>query len=459
MSFETVKKVAAEMALDRAAHYASQNPEHNISVMLDFAMRIAPGQDQKKNIASLKEHFKAHPQIYEQVRRLASNPKMLSKLMINWVGNNELVGKSVRENHARELGVSVPSLILVDPTTACNLRCEGCWAGEYKKSESLEPELLDRIFREAKELGIYWIVLSGGEPFAYRPLLDVIADHPDMGFMAYTNGTLIDEGTADRLAELANLSPAFSLEGWREQTDARRGSGTFDKVMKAMDLLRERGVFFGASVTATRCNVDTLFSDEFIDFLVEKGAVYEWCFHYVPVGREPDTSLMLTTDQRARLARRVPELRREKPILVADFWNDGESTKGCIAGGRIYFHINASGDVEPCAFAHFAADNIRGKSLKEVLKNPLFKAFQKRQPFDDNHLVPCPIIDHPQELRDMIRESGARPTHKGADDILKEPVAGHLDHLSACWKHEADLIKDEREEKESLACLKQSASV
>lgn len=446
MSFETVKKAATEVALDRAVQYVTKDPERNVFGMIDFAERVATRPEHKESIARLREHFKTHPNVLEQAKRLSKNPKMLSKFMINWVANNILVGKDVREDLARELGVSVPNLILIDPTSACNLRCEGCWAGEYKKADTIEPELFNRILNEAKELSIYWIVLSGGEPFMYKPLLDVVAEHPDMGFMCYTNGTLIDEKTADCLAEVANFSPAFSLEGWREQTDARRGKGVFDKVMRSMDLLRERGVFFGTSLTATRYNIDTLFSDEFIDFLVDKGAVYCWSFHYVPVGREPNVDLMVTPEQRAWLAERVPQLRTEKPILIADFWNDGEATRGCIAGGRIYFHINAACEVEPCAFAHFAADNIRHKSLREVLQNPLFKAYQKRQPFCQNHLAPCPIIDNPQALRDMVVESGAHPTHTGAETVLSGEVGAHLDGLSARWHKEADKVKACREE-------------
>ncbi len=450
MSLETVKKAAAEFALDKAVNYVANNPEDNILTMLDFAEKVATRPDQKENIVKLKKHFIDNPVIFKQARRLCKNPKMLSKLMINWVANNELAGKNLREKHAEQLGVSVPTLILIDPTSACNLRCDGCWAGEYKKNDILEPELLDRIFREAKELGIYWIVFSGGEPFAYRPLLDLVEKHQDMVFMAYTNGTLIDEKIADRLADLASFSPAFSLEGWREQTDARRGNGTFDKVINAMDLLRERGVFFGASVTATRENVDILFSERFIDFLVEKGAVYEWCFHYIPIGRNPDPNLMLTAEQRAWLAHRVPQLRQEKPIMIVDFWNDGEATKGCIAGGRSYFHINAAGEVEPCAFSHFAADNIKGKSLKEVLQNPLFKAFQKRQPFNKNHLVPCPIIDNPQAMRDIVNESGAKPTHSGAKGILHGEIADYLDQASLKWQEQAKQIKQEKEREKEL---------
>jgi len=434
MAYLEVKRVARELALDKAVHYLAQDPDKNLFVLLDFAERLAFDREQKRKIKLLREHFKDNEQVKEQARRLSKNPQMLSRFMINWVGNGMLDGQRIRVEKAKELGVSVPSLILIDPTAACNLRCPGCWAQDYSKADSLEPELFDRILREAKELGIYWVVLSGGEPFAYPHLLDIISDHQDMAFMAYTNGTLIDEKTARRMGEMANISPAFSLEGWEKETDARRGKGTFEKIRNSMALMRENGIYFGASVTATSENVDILFNDDYIDWLVDEGAVYMWSFHYVPVGRDSDTNLMLSAEQRRSLIDRVGRLRSEKPILIADFWNDGEATQGCIAGGRLYFHINAAGDVEPCAFAHFATDNIRGKSLEEVLQNPLFKAMQKRHPYSENYLMPCPIIDHPEVLREVIKESGAKPTHPGAEVILEGERAGFLDQKSAEWK-------------------------
>jgi MoaA/NifB/PqqE/SkfB family radical SAM enzyme len=441
MSLDTVKKVAAEFALDKAIKYVTKNPEKNLFTILDFLEKIATMPEHKNMMRVVKEHFKRNPEVMEQTKRVAGNPKMLFNLVNSWGVNGTFLGKPKREKLGRELGVSVPSLILVDPTSACNLRCEGCWAGEYNKADHLEPELFDRIITEAKELGIHWIVLSGGEPFCYPHLFDVIADHPDSVFMVYTNGTLIDEKAADRLAELANLSPSISLEGWREQTDARRGAGVFDKVIRAMDLLRERGVIFGTSVTAMRTNTEQLFSDEFIDFLIEKGVIYMWCFHYIPIGRNPNVEMMLTTDQRLGLVQRIRELRQNKPLLIADFWNDGDITGGCIAGGRTYFHINAAADVEPCAFVHFAADNIRDKSLREVLQNPFFKAYQREQPFNNNHLAPCPIIDAPEALRNMVRECHASPTHQGAGQVLEGEVAKHLDRLSREWLDKANAFK------------------
>lgn len=157
--------------------------------------------------------------------------------------------------------------------------------------------------------------------------------------------------------------------------------------------------------------------------------------------------MMITPEQREMLAYKIPKIRSNKTFLFADFWNDGAFTDGCIAGGRKYFHINAKGEVEPCAFVHFAMDNIKDKSLREVLQSPLFKAYQKRQPFTDNLMAPCPIIDNPHELRAIIKESGANPTHQEAESVLKGEVADFLDDLSSHW-HEKSKPIDEKRRKE-----------
>jgi MoaA/NifB/PqqE/SkfB family radical SAM enzyme len=316
---------------------------------------------------------------------------------------------------------------------------------------------MDRILNEAKELGIYSIVMSGGEPFLYPHLLDLAAKHNEMTFMIYTNGTRIDDAMADRLREVGNIAPAVSLEGWEEQTDARRGKGVFNQVTAAMRRLRERGIFFGASLTITSQNLELITSDPFIDFLIDQGVKFLWSFHYIPVGRQPNLGLMIRPEQRAYLAERIPHLRKNKSLPIADFWNDGELTSGCIAGGRSYFHINARGDVEPCAFAHFAVDNIRDKSLLEVLHSPFFAEYQKRQYFSDNKLRPCPIIDNPQVLRKIVQTSGAHATDDGAETLLNGEIGAFLDHNAANWKQVSDPIWDERQKNKPAADAQQVA--
>ncbi|MGB9803432.1 radical SAM protein [Desulfofundulus sp.] len=426
--------------------YVSKNPETNLPRLLNLVKLLAVQERHKRQVETVAKAFRENPAIREYMIKLARNlhPNVRNRLAYNWFMNAMVFGIPRQRMMSLELGTNVPNFILVDPTSACNLACEGCWAGRYSQKNSLSAERLDRLFQEAKELGIYWIVFSGGEPLLYPHLFDLMAKHNDMAFMAYTNGTLINEKMADKIIEVGNFSPAISLEGWRERTDARRGPGTFDRVMRAMDLLRERGAAFGVSITITRENVMEVTSDEFIDFLIDKGVIYGWTFHYIPIGRNPNVDLMITPEQRAYLAERIPYIRTHKPIQIADFWNDGELVEGCLAGGRRYFHINAAGEVEPCAFVHFAVDNINEKSLVEVLRSPLFAAYQKRQPFHDNLLRPCPVIDVPQALRDIVKESGAHPTHEGAESVLEGTIAAWLDERSRDWGRVADRLWAER---------------
>ncbi len=449
INFKFAKKFAAEQIIKRAMKYIEKDPEENFLKVLDLVDKIANTEKHHEEIKGIRKSFKTNPAIREYVKRFTDiAPSYKEGLVMNFFVNSGLLGIPYQYKVAEELGVDVPWTILLDPTSACNLSCTGCWAGKYKKSDTLKLETIDRIINEAKELGIYFMVLSGGEPTTYPHLFDIFEHHQDVGFMMYTNGTLIDDEMADKMLEVGNVSPVISLEGYKESTDERRGEGTYNKIMAAMDRLRERGIVFGISLTATRNNVEELFgNDEFIDFMIEKGAIYGWCFHYVPIGKDPNLELMLTPEQRKMMANRVPEIRTNKPFFLADFWNDGSFTNGCIAGGRRYFHINARGDVEPCAFVHFAVDNIKDKSLKEALQNPLFKSYQKRQPFNDNLLLPCPIIDNPQALRDIVEESGAKPTHDGAETVLEGEVAEGLDYLSKRWAKISKPIHEKRAKK------------
>ena len=236
---------------------------------------------------------------------------------------------------AKELGHSVPWAILIDPTERCNLNCTGCWAGDYQRSEELDFETLDRVMTEAEELGIFFTIMSGGEPtLRKRDIIKLAEKHPSQVIHLFTNGTLVDDEFVAEMMRVGNITLAFSIEGFEESTDSRRGKSVFKKVMEAMDRMRKAGLIFGVSVTYTRKNTEELASEEFVDMLVDKGATFAWYFTYVPVGKDVDVELMATPEQRAYMYEKVLEYRRTKPIFIMDFWNDGEISHGCIAGGK-----------------------------------------------------------------------------------------------------------------------------
>ena len=100
------------------------------------------------------------------------------------------------------------------------------------------------------------------------------------------------------MKRVGNFSVAISLEGFDEVNDLRRGKGVFDKVMHAMDLMKQYGLIFGTSICYTSKNYKVVTSDEFLDMIIEKGARFSWYFHYMPVGNDASTELLLDPDQR-----------------------------------------------------------------------------------------------------------------------------------------------------------------
>ncbi|MDD3840574.1 MAG: radical SAM protein [Clostridia bacterium] len=432
----------------QAINYMDKNPEENLVKLLNLGEKVARREGDKKTIQNIKNLMSDPENVwYKYAMRLLKglDKNVKHKLGINFFINSALLGVPKQWEISNKHDINVPYATLIDPTSACNLKCTGCWAGEYAKTDSLDNEVLDRVIREGKELGIYLVIFSGGEPLVRKnDLIKLAEKHSDVQFLAFTNGTLIDDEFIDDLVRVGNFALAFSLEGLEEATDARRGKGVFNKVITNMEKMRDAGLVFGCSTCYTRHNVDEVTSDEYLDLLVEKGCVFLWYFTYVPVGIDPNLDLMATPEQRKHVFEKIQHFRQTKPIFTIDFWNDGEFSGGCIAGGRRYFHINARGDVEPCAFIHYATCNIKDTSLFDALHSPLFKAYRKGQPFNDNMFRPCPLIDNPQSLNKMVEESKAYSTQVGQEYTPKE-LADMLDEQYANkWGEVADDMWEER---------------
>lgn len=363
--------------------------------------------------------------------------------------------RKMREIHR----CNVPWLILMDPTSACNLHCTGCWAAEYGNRLNLSFEEMDDLIRQGKELGIYFYMFTGGEPLVRKgDIIRLCEKHHECAFLAYTNGTLVDEAFCQEMKRVGNLYLAISLEGSPQVNDLRRGEGVYGKVMKAMDMLKAKGLIFGTSVCYTSQNFETVTSDEFVDLLVEKGCRYALYFHYMPVGNDAAMGLLPTVEQRIYIKDRVREIRNMttgKGIFTMDFQNDGEFVGGCIAGGRNYFHINANGDAEPCVFVHYSGANIRTHTLLQILKQPLFMAYRDNQPFHENHLRPCPMLENPEILERMVKETGAKSTDlQSPEDV--EHLCGKCREYAKAWGDAADEIwKKEAHRKSSYENYKQ----
>lgn len=421
---------AANQAMKLLVPLLNHTSDDNLIRLTYVLEKVARHDYHKQQMRELRTLFEKHHPAIEFARRVLrdTNPTVRQKLFNN-LGLNAVYFSLSQRKELEAQGLAAPFLLVFSPTMRCNLNCIGCYAGSYKKESDLPFEVFDRVLTEAKEMGTYFFTISGGEPFTYEGLLDIFKKHNDACFLVYTNGTLIDEELAKKLGKLGNVAPAISIEGYQEETDYRRGKGIYEKVLRAMDNLKKEGVFFGFSATYTSLNYQVISSEEFIDFLIDKGCFFGWYFMYVPVGKAPDTSLMVTPEQRQYVRERIWKMRDTKPVFVADFWNDGHLTSGCMAGGRLYAHINNKGEVEPCVFAHFAVDNVKEKSLSECLNSPFFKAIRSRFPWTDNYFKPCMIVDNPWVLREAVQEGGAHSTHPGAESLFSD-LKDFLDEYS-----------------------------
>jgi MoaA/NifB/PqqE/SkfB family radical SAM enzyme len=342
---------------------------------------------------------------------------------------------------------SIPRVLLIDPTSSCNLKCKGCWAADYKKGDNLSYEKLDEVMTECEELGILDVFFSGGEPLMRKnDILKLCRKHRKITFSAFTNATLIDETFADQIAEVKNLNMFVSIEGTREETDFRRGEGTYDKVIKAMELLKERNIGFAFSACYHSKNYKTIASKEFLDDMRKRGAWFGWLFNYVPVGQDADLSIVCTAEQRAYVYDHVSSYSDENDYMVVDFWNNGHTAFGCVAGGNGFLHINAKGEVEPCAFCHYSDSNIIDMSLIEALKSPFLTKFRASQPFSDSPFRACPMVDVPEEIKRVVKEGGAHSTHYASPESAEAFTAKTIPYAKE-WEPVADELTNSLDHK------------
>ena len=433
---------AGRLAVSKAADYVLQKSknerEDGLLKLVDFTSKYMSDESLDVDFNKAKKLLgDKNTALNKYVNRILDevNPNVMKTMAANLGFETFLYGtKTIRKMRVKH-DCNVPWLILMDPTSACNLHCTGCWAAEYGNKLNLTFDEMDSVISQGKELGIYFYMYTGGEPLVRKDdLIKLCEKHNDCAFLAYTNGTLVDESFCREMVRVGNLALAISLEGFEDVNDLRRGNGVFGKVMKAMDLLKANGLLFGASICYTSKNIDTITSDEFVDLMVSKGCRYALYFHYMPVGNAASVDLLPTVEQRLYMRTRIREIRNMengKGIFTMDFQNDGEYVGGCVAGGRNYFHINANGDAEPCVFIHYSGANIRTHSLLEILKQPLFMAYRDNQPFNDNHLRPCPMLENPEILEKIVHECGAKST-----DLESPETVEHL--CDKCKKYAED---------------------
>lgn len=308
-------------------------------------------------------------------------------------------------------GLHVPSYLIASITSSCNLHCAGCYSRANHATVDCEPsmQLTDeewlRIFREAEDLGVSFILLAGGEPMLRWDVIEAAGKMQDIIFPIFTNGTYMGEKYMDLLDRCRNLVPVVSIEGGREETDSRRGEGIYDLMVSRMDQMHERGLIYGVSVTVTKENIESVFSDGFLDLMSRRGCKAVFYIEFVPVTEEA-ADLAPDEADREFMMGRIEQLRRDRQdMMYISFPGDEKSSGGCLAAGRGFFHINSHGGAEPCPFSPYSDINVKDTSLREAMDSGFFTALRSGDLLAGEHTGGCVLYEKRDKVEALLSET------------------------------------------------------
>lgn len=443
---QKAERIIVSAGTKRLIRYVKKNPDRNLPKLVDFSEKFVGKIFPAENFRKMRDGISDSKNIWKNLALKVideTDENVINKMILAFGLGAGLHGtKEVRANREK-YHCNIPWLILMDPTSACNKKCKGCWSAEYGSKSFLTFEEMDDIVNQGKKLGTHVYMFTGGEPLIKKDEIILLCKkHPDCVFLSFTNATLIDQKFCDEVKDVGNFTMMLSIEGSDKTNDSRRGDGSYLSTINAMKLLKKNKLFFGMSVCYTTENVEEVTSEKFIDEMIENGVRIGMYFSYMPVGKDAVPHLIPSPENRKYMyswLRKMRNSRTGKPMFVFDFQDDGEYVGGCIAGGRRYFHINSAGDMEPCVFVHYSDSNIRKNTILQALQNPLFQCYYKNQPFNDNHLRPCPMLENPDILRKIIKQTNASSTDLIAPESVDE-LCGKCDDFANAWAPEAEKL-------------------
>ena len=346
----------------------------------------------------------------EAVFATAQNPKESAFIRAFALATTRASKRRMKEEQE---GLHVPPFLIASITSNCNLHCAGCYSRSNHATVDQKPvcqltgEEWSRIFREADALGVSFILLAGGEPMLRWDVIEAAGEMPQILFPIFTNGTFLDDRYCELFDRHRNLIPVMSIEGGREETDARRGAGIYDRLIRNMDRLSEKKLIFGASVTVTKENLESVLSDSFLNSLSNRGCKAVFFIEYVPVTEESKHLAPDETD-RTMLRERILQLRkRRKEMLYISFPGDEKTSGGCLAAGRGFFHINSHGGAEPCPFSAYSDINVRDTSLKEAIASRLFTRLRDDRLLEEDHAGGCVLFERQAQVERIMTELSA----------------------------------------------------
>ena len=328
-----------------------------------------------KNDYSIKLNNSINEFLKNALRVIGQNPVM-TKIVLQTIGF-QMNAAETRMNYKKQ-GLQVPPYMIISITNRFNLNCRGCYSkAQHRPAEKeLGSDRLRSMIEEAKDLGISFIFLAGGEPLMRPDILEITKDFPEVIFSLFTNGLLITDEIIAQLRKQKNVIPVISIEGNESETDYRRGAGIYGRLHGTLEKMKNLGIFYGLSFTVTKTNIDTLTDETFIKDLMKSGCRLFFYVEYIPVKKATE-DIVITDEQRAMLATVLNSFRNKFSSLFVSFPGDEENFGGCLSAGRGFIHVSAEGNLEPCPFAPYSDVNLKNLPLKEALQSELMQKIRQ----------------------------------------------------------------------------------
>jgi MoaA/NifB/PqqE/SkfB family radical SAM enzyme len=326
-------------------------------------------------------------------------------------------------------GVHFPAFFFLSITNRCNLRCQGCWVSTDGEPQELDLETCRNIINVCKTQGSYFFGILGGEPLLHAGLFDLMAEHPDCYFLLFTNGMLITDETAARMAALGNVSPLISVEGLEAVSDVRRGGeDVYARTMEGIEHCRRHRLVIGACTSVCKSNMKDLATEAFLKDMVARGVHYLWYYIYRPVGPQPTPDLKLSPEEIVELRRFIVNMRSKHPLMIVDAYWDHLGRALCPAATGIGHHISPGGYVEPCPPIQLSGENVGdGSRLYDIVTQSGFlAAFRKAA---SERTRGCIIMEDP-ELLDSLRQE-----HGAIDSSGRDAMIAELGAMQPCCSH------------------------
>lgn len=301
-----------------------------------------------------------------------------------------------------------PAFLMLSITNRCNLKCQGCWVEQTPVPQELSLKQIQTIIDTAARYDSRFFGILGGEPLLHPDIFTIFENNPNAYFQLFTNGTKLDEATCSRLAESGNVTPLISIEGLEKESEIRRGGKeVFSRSLSGLDAAVKTGLFTGVAASINKRNFDELVSEDYLNFITEKGAHYIWYYIYRPCGSDPAPENALDEHQLLQLRQFIVEQRLKANIIIVDAYWDAQGRAVCPGAMGISHHIAPNGAAEFCPVIQFTGEflNENASNLEDLFQRDKF--LEKLRAFTAQAGRGCILLDSPKELLTFLREQKA----------------------------------------------------